>query len=58
MDKLVVFIDRLKKIGINIQLTGNFPWIYIDTINGRKVTETFEANHGFTIAFLPIKKEQ
>lgn len=55
---LTVFIKRLKKIGIDISLSSNTPWIYIDTINGKKVTEKFHANHGFTIAFLPIKKNQ
>lgn len=56
MDKLTTFVDRLKKIGIDIQLVGNYPWIYIDTINDKRVTETFEAEHGFTVAFLPAMK--
>ena len=58
MDKLTIFINRLKKIGINIELVGNYPWIYIDKINGKKVTEKFEANHGFTIAFYPVNPNQ
>ena len=45
----------MKKININIELMGNFPWVYINTINGKKVIEKFEAEHGFTIAFLPCK---
>lgn len=57
-DKLTVFVDRLRKLGVEIKLVGNYPWIYIDKINGRKVTETFEGNHGFTIAFLPIRVGQ
>ena len=56
--KLDIFIQRLKKIGIDISLSSNTPWIYIDKINGKKVIEKFEANHGFTIAFLPIRKNQ
>lgn len=55
MDKLTVFVDRLKRIGIDVELMGNYPWIYIDTINGKKVTEQFMGNWGFTIAFLPIR---
>lgn len=58
MDRIEIFIHRMKKIGIDIKLVSNFPWIYIDTINGKRVTETFHGNHGFTIAFLPIKKDQ
>ena len=58
MDKIETFINRLKKIGIEIELINNFPWIYITKINGKAVTEKFHANHGFTIAFLPVKKDQ
>ncbi len=49
MDKLHIFIQRMLKLGIDIQLAGNYPRIYIDTINGVKVTELFHANHGFPI---------
>ena len=52
-DKLGVFIQRLKKIGIEVKLSGNFPWIYLNEICGKRVTETFQANHGFTVMFLP-----
>ena len=58
MDKLTLFISRLNKIGIDIKLSSNYPWIYIDSINGVRVTEKFMANHGFTIAFMPIRKGQ
>ena len=58
MDKLTIFIDRLKKIGLDLKLVSNYPWIYIDTINGKRVTEKFRADHGFTVAFFPIRKNQ
>lgn len=58
MEKLTIFINRMKRIGVVITLAGNYPWIYIDTINGKKVKEKFCGNHGFTIAFLPIRKDQ
>ena len=48
----------MNRIGIDIKLAGNYPWIYINSINSKRVTETFEANHGFTIAFLPIKNDK
>ena len=57
-DKLTSFIDRMKKLNISIKLVGNYPWIYIDEINNKRVTETFQANHGFTIAFLPVKADK
>lgn len=56
-DKLGVFIERLKKIGIDVELAGNFPWIYINKICGMRVTEKFKANHGFTIMFLPGRND-
>jgi hypothetical protein len=56
-DKIKVFVERLKKIGIDVKLSGNFPWIYLDEINGVRVTETFCANHGFTVMFLPGRND-
>ena len=56
-DKITVFVERLKKIGIDVKLSGNFPWIYLDEINGVRVTERFEANHGFTVMFLPGRND-
>lgn len=56
-DKLGVFIERLKKIGIDVKLSGNFPWVYLDEICGIRVKETFEANHGFTVMFLPRRND-
>jgi hypothetical protein len=58
MYKLDIFINRLKKIGIDITLFGNYPWIYVNKINGVRVNETYLANHGFTIMFLPIRLGQ
>jgi len=56
-DKITVFVERLKKIGIEVELAGNFPWIYIDEICGKRVTEKFEGNHGFTLIFLPGRND-
>lgn len=57
-DKIAIFINRLHKVGVEVKLGGNYPWIYIEHINGKRVTEIFQANHGFTLAFNPIKKGQ
>ena len=58
LHKIDVFVRRLEKIGIDITILGNFPWIYIHTINGKVVKERYMGDHGFTIAFLPIRKDQ
>ena len=52
-DKIKVFVERLKNIGIEVKLQGNYPWVYLDEICGIKVKEKFAGNHGFTIIFLP-----
>lgn len=43
---------RLQKLDIDITCVGNYPWIYLDTVNNNRVTEKFMAQHGFTIAML------
>ena len=55
MDEIEVFVNRLKKIGIEVELVGNFPWIYLDKVNGKTVTEKLNANHGFTIGWYPAR---
>ena len=57
MDELTTFIDRLKRIGIELEISMNYPWLYINSINGKPVKEKFMAKHGFTIAFMPIIRE-
>lgn len=56
-DKIKVFIERLKKIGIEVKLVGNYPWVYIDEICGVKVKEKFQGNWGFTLIFLPPRTD-
>ncbi len=53
-------VPRLKKIGINVELVGNYPWIYLEKVNGNRIKKEdfFMGNHGFTIAFLPIRVGQ
>ena len=52
------FRRRMTKLGIDCKFTGNIPWIYLNEVNGKRVTEKFHGNHGFTIAFYPIKVGQ
>ena len=57
--KLDVFINRMKKLNIDIELMGNYPWIYIYKINGNTIKreDYFYGEHGFTIGFLPIRPD-
>lgn len=52
MNKIKKLKTRLNRIGIDVEFKLNFPWIYLDKVNGIRVTERFIANHGFTAAFL------
>jgi hypothetical protein len=53
-------VPRLRKIGINIEMSGNIPWIYLEKVNGNRIKKEdyYCGNHGFTIAFYPIKVGQ
>jgi len=56
MDHPVTILrNRLIKIGITIEMVSNYPWIYLDKVNGNVVKEKYFANHGFTIGFNPAK---
>lgn len=55
MNVLEVLKRRLSKIGIEVTYEANYPWIYLYTVNGKRVTDNFYSYHGFTIAFLPLK---
>lgn len=55
MITIASFVNRLKKIGIEVELIGNYPWVYLDKVNGKKVKELYLGNHGFTVFFLAIR---
>lgn len=57
-NKLDIFIKRLQKIGIQLELIGNFPWVYLDKVNGVKITKRYYSKYGYTIMFVPIKLGQ
>jgi hypothetical protein len=55
-NRITKLVDRLDKIGINVEFVGNFPWIYLDKVNGVKVTELYRGNHGFTAFFIHARE--
>ena len=52
---VTILRNRLLKIGITIEMISNYPWIYLDKVNGNAVKEKYFANHGFTIGFNPAR---
>ena len=46
------FVNRLKKIGIDVKLAGNFPWVYLDEVDGKRVNEVYWSEHYFCIGFM------
>ena len=59
MNEVEVFINRMKRIGIKLDLVSNIPWIYLYKVNGNRVQpEDYNANHGYTIAWYPVKVGQ
>ena len=48
------FVRRLNRLGIDVQLGYNVPWVYMEEINGIPVLERFQADHGFTAFFIPV----
>jgi hypothetical protein len=56
MNEVEIFINRMKRIGIELELMGNIPWIYLRSVNGNKVQEEdWDASYGFTIAWYPVR---
>lgn len=48
---LNVFVRRMEKLGITVTFSLNSPWVYLDSVNNKKVKERKLANHGYTIGF-------
>lgn len=52
MDELTIFRNRLLKIGIDTTYFANYPWVYLDSICGKKVKEKFASEHYFTVGYM------
>lgn len=58
MNDLEIFHDRLKRIGIDVTFYMNYPWVYFNTINGKKVKGKYLSDDSFTVFFARVKSEQ
>jgi hypothetical protein len=56
MNEIEIFVNRMKKIGIELELVGNIPWIYLEKVNGNRVRyEDYTSDYGYTIAWWPVR---
>jgi len=56
MNEVEIFINRMKRIGIELELMANYPWIYLHSVNGNRVKqEDWSSDWGYTIAWLSVK---
>lgn len=58
MEELETLKRRLSKIGIEISLVSNYPWIYLYRVNGKFVRVKYMSDHGFTLAYKPNKENK
>lgn len=49
MSNIQSFVKRLDRLGIKVELQGNFPWLYLYKINGKLVKEKHFSEYGFTV---------
>jgi hypothetical protein len=50
-----ILLSRLKRIGIDLELVGNIPWIYLHKVNGVAVRrEDFSSEYGYVVAWYPV----
>ena len=48
---LNVFVARMKKLSITMKFSSSIPWVYLNEVNGKKVTEKHASEHGFCIGY-------
>ena len=59
MKKLEQFIDRIYKISkIEIEVVANYPFVYLNKVDGKVISEKFKSEHGFLIGVLPVSGDQ
>lgn len=52
-NKIQILKRRLDKIGIDIDLNGNYPHIYLTHIHNHRVKEKRMSEHGWVIGYMP-----
>jgi hypothetical protein len=44
-------VNRLSKIGYDVKFTMNYPWIYLQEVNGIAVQQKRNSEHGFCFGY-------
>lgn len=55
MTSINSFVSRLGKIGIQVELIGNYPWVYLYKLNNKLVHGELHSDHRFTVFFRAIR---
>lgn len=42
---------RLSKIGVDVEFSCNYPWVYLEKVNGVQVTEVKNSEHRYCITY-------
>jgi hypothetical protein len=55
MEELERFIARMSRLGIKLQLEGNYPWVYLESVNGNTISRRYGSEHGYVLGFTAIR---
>ena len=48
---LIRLVERCAILGIQLEFMANYPWIYLEKVNGKPVQGTYRSDYGFTAFF-------
>lgn len=57
MNNLKNFIDPFTSEGIIISCVSNYPWVYLESVNGNLIREKRKSEHGYVIGIYNFKGE-
>lgn len=49
--KLSTFVNRLKRIGIYIEMSVNYPWVYLTRVDDHWIKEKRDSDWGFVLGY-------
>lgn len=58
MESVLIFKQRMQRLGIECVFSCNYPWVYLDSVDGNIVREKNMSKYKYTIGFLPVRSDQ